>query len=138
MINLLDMNQLQILPKLKQYKFLTPNHVLDEVHRRSQRLKLRKAIKAGWLEEFEIADISEIELYAQYRTRFGSGESACMAAAVKRGWTVASDERAVKREITAKLGSNNSLGTRNLLEAAVQANVLDQTRFNELRLGFGL
>jgi len=42
---------------------------MDEVHRRNQRLKLRKAIKAGWFEEFEIADMARIELYAQYRVQ---------------------------------------------------------------------
>ncbi len=126
------MNQLPILPELKQYKFLTPNHVMVEVHRRSQRLKLRKAIKAGWFEEFEITDMVEIELYAQYRTRFGSGESACMAAAVTHGWIVASDERAVKRETSARLGPGNFLGMKDILEIAVKAKVLEQARFNEL------
>lgn len=99
LINLLTADQLSILPELDHYRFLVPNHVLDEVHRKAQRQRLRKALKVGWLEEVEIVDLTEMELYAEYRARFGEGESACMAVARSRGWIVASDERAVRKEL---------------------------------------
>ena len=137
-INLIDMRLLGILPKLPAFEFWVPNHVKDEVHRRNQRLQLRKALRAGWIEEVEIIDLTEIELYAQHRSRFGQGESACMAVAQTRGWTVASDDRAVKRNVTATLGADRLLDTKGLLESAVTAGVVDQADCEELFVRFEL
>lgn len=137
-INLMNAGQLGILPKLRGFEFWTPNHVKEEIHRRSQRLQLRKALRAGWISELEVFDPAEIELYASYRSRFGQGESACMAVARTRGWTVASDDRAVKRAVTGNLGADRWSGTKGLLEAATEAGFIGRSDFEEICERFGL
>ena len=137
-INLIDMDQLGILPKLREFDFWVPNHVKDEVHRRKQRLHLRKALRAEWIAELEVVDLAEIELYAEYRSRFGQGESACMAVARTRGWIVASDDRAVKRDVTRALGAERLLDTKGLLQAAVTAGIVEQKDFDKICDSFGL
>ena len=137
-INLINMGQLGILPRLQGFKFWVPNHVKGEVHRRNHRLQLRKALRAGWIEELEVVDLAEIELYAQYRSRFGQGESACMAVARTRGWTVASDDRAVKRDAVQTLGADRLMDTKDLLEAAVAAGIVEREEFEKIRNRFGL
>ncbi|MBI4248503.1 MAG: hypothetical protein HY611_03285 [Elusimicrobia bacterium] len=137
-INLIDMGQIGILPKLREFEFWVPNHVKSEVHRRNHRLQLRTALRARWITELEIVDLAEIELYAEYRSRFGQGESACMAVARTRGWSVASDDRAVKRDATRTLGAERLLDTKGLLEAAVRAGILDQEDFEKICNSFGL
>ena len=126
------MNCLEILPELTQYQFAVPNHVWEEIHRRPQRLRLRKVFKEGWLEEAEITDLAEIETYSKYRTRFGAGESACLALACSRGWIVASDEKAVKREVALKLGAARMIDTKTLLQDAVNKSILTEMKFKDL------
>ncbi len=137
LINLINMGQLGILPRLQGFKFWAPNHVRDEVHRRNHRLQLRKALHAGWIEELEVVDPAEAELYAQYRSRFGQGESACMAVAGTRGWSVASDDRAVKRDVARTMGEGRLIDTKGLLESAVTAGLMERADFEQIcdRLG---
>lgn len=137
-INLIDIRLLGILPKLPAFEFWVPNHVKDEVHRRNQRLQLRKALRSRWIEELEVVDLAEIELYAEYRSRFGQGESACMAVARTRSWTVASDDRAVKRFVAQSLGEDSLMDTKDLLETAVAAGIVKRKDFEEICNSFGL
>ena len=108
------------------------------MHRRKQRLHLRKALRAKGITELEVVDLAEIELYAEYRSRFGQGESACMAVVRTRGWMVASDDRAVKREVTRALGAERLLDTKGLLEAAVSAGIMERKDFEKICDSFGL
>ncbi len=116
LINLIRLNKLDILKNIKGYKFFIPNHVTVEVHKRTQRLQIHKAFKEGWIQELEISDLSEIEFYIRYRSRFGQGESACMAVAESRGWIVASDDRSVQREVKKKFGAEKLMSTDILLK----------------------
>ena len=76
--------------------------------------------------------MAEIELYAQHRSRFGQGESACMAVAQIRGWLVASDDRAVRRAVTASLGADRFLDTKGLLETAMTAGLISKSDLEEI------
>jgi predicted nucleic acid-binding protein len=138
LINLLTINCFEILPQLSPYQFTIPNHVWDEVHRKAQRLRLKKALNEGWLEEVEIVDLSEIDLYSKYRSRFDAGESACLALGASRRWIVASDEKAVKREVRLNLGTELMADTRTLLQMAVSKAILTETKFKDLCDRFGL
>jgi len=132
LINLLNMNCIDILPKLNKYEFWMPGDVNSEVHRRNQRVRLRKALKLKWLKELEITDMAEMELYAKYRKRFGNGESACMAVGCNRKWIVASDEKAVKKEVVSAIGTANLLDTKTILKMAASEGVLDKSEFERL------
>lgn len=136
LITLLNMNRLELLAGLKGYKFYVPDQVVEEIHRKVQRERLRGAIKAGWLEEIEVTDLAEIEMYGGYRRRFGRGESACLAVGRNRGWVVATDDKAVKREVTTDMGSANLLDTGAILAIAVKQGALSSAELKEIREGF--
>lgn len=136
LITLLNMNRLELLAGLKGYGFCVPDQVVEEIHRKVQRERLRDAIKAGWIKEIEVIDIAEIEMYAKYRQRFGKGESACLAVGRNRSWTVATDDRTVKREVMAVMGSVNLLDTGAILAIAVKQGVLTAPELAELHKNF--
>ena len=133
---LLNMNRLELLAELKGYEFYVPDQVVEEIHRKVQRERLREAIKAGWLKEIEVTDIAEMEIYAQYRHRFGKGESACLAVGRNRKWPVATDDRAVKREVTTVMGSVNLLDTGTILAIAVKQGALTNAEVKEIHKNF--
>jgi len=138
-INLLDVNRLNILPQLTSLKFIVSNHVRQEIHYRSQRIRLRNAIKNEWIKEVEISDRAEMETYAQYRSRFGQGESACLSLGQHRSWIVASDDRAVRREIINTRGPEWIMDTLGILKEAMKdPKVLSKSDFVVIcrRLGF--
>ncbi len=114
LINLIGMRKLDVLPKIRGHEFWITNHVQDEVHRKAQRIQIRKALKAGWVRELEVSNLTEIDFYTQYRLRFGKGESACLAVASVRGWIIATDDRAVQREVKSKFGEDRLLDTERL------------------------
>ncbi|MDO8804483.1 MAG: hypothetical protein Q7R35_08625 [Elusimicrobiota bacterium] len=136
LITLLNMNRLDIMAGLKGYEFYVPDQVVEEIHRKVQRERLREAIKAGWLKEIEVTDIAEMEIYAQYRHRFGKGESACLAVGRNRKWIVATDDKAVKREVSTVMGSGNLLDTGAILAIAVKQGVLTSAELKELHENF--
>lgn len=137
LINFINVDRLDILQRLESYAFCVPNHVLAEgVYPRSQ-AGLRAAIDGGIICPIEITDLAEASLYLELRRRFGDGESACLAIAASRRWVMATDERrALRREITERLGKEYILDTPGALIAAVRASILtlaDATRLrNEL------
>lgn len=136
LITLLNMNCLDILAKLDKYEFWMPIDVKNEIHRKTQRAKLRRALKLNWLKELEITEMADMELYAKYRKRFGKGESSCMAVGFNRGWIVASDEKAVKKEVIAVAGVDNLLDSRTIFDEAVNAGFLSKSEFKELNKNF--
>lgn len=93
-----------------------------------QRALLEKALQQGDLEEVQLTDPSEIQIYANYRKRFGDGESACVAVAVSRWWVIAVDEvkkkRVLLREIRDKLGEDHILNTPGLLLQGIQRQII--------------
>ncbi len=89
------------------------------------RARLSAALKAGRLTELELSDLAEIELYAEYRRRFGDGESAALAVGVHRHWTIAIDEKGPSRhEVLEKLGDEFLLTTPVILGIAVSDGLL--------------
>lgn len=63
---------------------------------------------------------AEIQRWATYTLRLDPGESATIAAAVERGWSVAVDERAARRIAERDLGPERMTGTIGILLAAVE------------------
>jgi predicted nucleic acid-binding protein len=53
------------------------------------------------------------------------GEAACLALAIEKGWSIASDERRrFRREAEARIGKDRILGTADLFVLAIQTGVL--------------
>ncbi len=102
-----------------------PNHVVAEVARQEHRARLDTALAAGHLTELEITELAELTEYARLRKRFGDGESAAMAVAFTRRWSVAVDEVGpVRRLVLERLGAERLLTTPSLLTRAVRQNAI--------------
>jgi len=63
---------------------------------------------------------AELERWARYTLRLDAGESATLAAAAERGWSVAVDERAARRLAERDLGRERLTGTVGILVAAIE------------------
>ena len=125
-INLIDMNYLEILSKLPGFVWMTPVHVTEEIHTKTHRIQLKKAFRSGYIEEVEITDFQEMEIFLSFTKQFGeSADSACLTLAQSRGWLIGSDDKAVKREAAVKLGQVKLIDTRAILEEAVKKNLMD-------------
>ena len=125
-INLIDMNCLEILSKLPGFIWMTPVHVTEEIHTKTHRTQLKRALRTGYIEEVEITEFKEMEIFMRFTTRFGeSADSACLTLAQSRGWLIGSDDKAVKHEAANKLGQVKIIDTRTILEEAVRRNLMD-------------
>lgn len=103
LINLIHVARLPLLGRLPGYEFVIPNHVYEEVTDPKQRQALDEALDRGGVKKESLTDLTSVELYASLRASLGSGEAACLALAVTRGWMIASDERRLfRREAVAR------------------------------------
>lgn len=122
LINLIHIGQLDLLERLPGFRFLVPEHVIAEVNQKAQARSLADAIQARALEATAITDLDEMTLYAELRQTLGQGESACLAIAVHRGFSIASDEkRAFRRMAARRIGEPRLLTTPDLIVFAIRA-----------------
>jgi predicted nucleic acid-binding protein len=63
---------------------------------------------------------SELVDWARLGLRLGAGESATIAAAIGRGWTVACDDQAARRLVLRELGHHRLIGTIGILVRAIE------------------
>jgi len=150
MINFIHIGRLDLLAKLPGMRFVVPEHVVAEITDATQADALRAALDAGGLDEVRMTDADEISRYAELAATLGRGESACLAMAEARGWTVASDERrAFRRTAVDRLGEQRLLTTPALIVHAIRAGLvtvakadqwkrlLEQRRFRMKFASFG-
>ena len=129
LINFIHMGQLDLLEKLKGYRFLVPEHVAAEITREDQAEAVEEAVQCGILEQTVITDMKEIADYAEFHRTLGQGESACLAVALSRGFSVASDEKGVfRRLVLAKIGQERLLTTPDLILAAIRLRLITVTQ----------
>ena len=125
LINFIHLDLLDILGKLRGYRFVIPEHVEVEITRKDQAADLKKAIQNGILEQTVITNIKEMADYAEFHKTLGQGESACLAIAVNRGFSVVSDEKGVFRRLVLKeIGQDRLLTTPDLIIAAVRSKLI--------------
>ena len=125
LINFLHIGQLDLLGNLRGYRFIIPEHVEMEITRKAQAAVLKRAIKKGISELTVITDIQEMADYTEFHKTLGQGESACLAIAVNRGLSIASDEKgAYRRFVLSRIGPERLLTTPDLILAAVQSNLI--------------
>src|SRR2546425_6103269 len=116
---------MDILGRLRQFRFHVVNHVRAEVRFDDQRGRLQAAMEGGAVTEIEITDPGEIRLYDEFRRFLGDGESASLAVAVSRRWVIAADEKGrFRRELFARLGENYLLDTAGALVTAIRAGAI--------------
>lgn len=125
LINLSHTRHLTLLGKSEGLRFVVPDEVVAEVVDPGQRQLLGSAIAAGAVVRVSISDTEELKLFVELTQCLGSGESACLALAVKRGWIVACDEKRVfLREARGRLGAGRVLNTPGLYVHWIRTGVL--------------
>lgn len=73
----------------------------------------------------QLIDLDELAVFVELRPFLGLGESACLALAQARGWSIASDEKRVfSREARRRLGEGRILTTPDLFVAAIRCGAL--------------
>lgn len=122
LINLIHIGQLKLLGQIPGHRFVVPEHVQDEITRDEQARCLAEVLACGLLSAAAITDLDEMALYAELHRTLGSGESACLAMAVHRGFSIASDEKhAFRRMAVRKIGDKRLMTTPDLLLSAIRA-----------------
>lgn len=125
LINLMHVSRLDLLEHIPGHEFVIPDHVREEIFHPNERPALDAAIGGGVLKLEAITDLDSLTLFAELLVHIGRGEAACIALAVKSGWSIASDEkRRFRREALARVGSDRLLGTPELFILAIQAGLI--------------
>lgn len=126
LINFCNIQRLDLLGGLPGYRFIVPAEVFAEITDAAQREQVEAAFLSGCLTQATITDPSELEAYAEFVSFAGKGEAACLAIAVNRGYTVASDDRRRKffREVTRRLGSGRIIGTVEIAREAIRSGLV--------------
>jgi predicted nucleic acid-binding protein len=112
-----------------------PRYVLVDVLRELERPACPRQVESAVRrEELLPARLTRAELkwWSRYTLRLDPGESATLAAAVSRGWSVAVDERAARRTARQDLGGQRLTGTVGVLRAAVAAGWVTTEEGNDL------
>lgn len=118
-ITLIQEGMLEVLWSIPGHRFVIPDEVVAEVKRPEQAQELRNAIDNNQLEELPVTSVEELTIFTELIKRLGRGESACIAVAEVRGWSVASDEkRRFLRTVRERLGINRLLTTSDIKDLA--------------------
>ncbi len=94
--------------------------------------QVTERIQRGEFTLTELAGPLELERWARYTRRLDAGESATLAAAVSRGWSIALDDEAARRLAAQELGGERITGSVGLLRAAVEARLITKDEGNLL------
>ena len=121
LINFLRAGRLDLLRHHEGYKIVVTEHVRREVTYPDQAAELAESITAGDIEEIQVTDPDELEIFAELNAVLGRGESASIAVAANRGWVIALDEVGrAKREVHERVGSGRLINTPGLILSCVR------------------
>lgn len=126
LINLIHVGRLDILESLAPWTFVVPERVEQEITRHDQARLLVEAVERGFIQRVTITEPPELGRYVELLgARIGKGEASCLAMALERGWTVASDERGRFLHLAQQqLGDGRLVNTPGLLLLAIRRGVL--------------
>lgn len=125
LINFLHAARLDLLCEHSGYRIVVTEHVRSEIRDPMYSAIVETAIKHGAITEVTITDPAELTIFAALNAVLGRGESASIAVAQVRGWSIATDERRrALREIEQRLGPGRLLTTPGVLLACIRAGVL--------------
>lgn len=127
LINFLAINRMDLI-KRHSCRFLITNHVRLEVteHYEEQLTRLQQALDQGILEEIPVTDPKEIETFGKLTEleSFGSGECACIAVAVHRGYTLAIDDKKATNQARRSCPTLNILTTQDLMVSMIKSELI--------------
>lgn len=124
LVNFLRIDRYDLLANHPGYRFVITDHVRGEVSDPVQKKRLEAAVADGTLQETSVQSLDEVTLFAQLTARLGQGESAAIAAAAKRSFLVALDDRAAKKVAATHCPAGNVLDTVDLIVSLIHAGLL--------------
>ncbi|RJQ79194.1 MAG: hypothetical protein C4519_11145 [Desulfobacteraceae bacterium] len=132
LINLIHIGQLDLLRQIPGYRFVVPEHVRAEVTQDAKARHLAAAMANEVLEFTAITELDEMALYAELHRTLGQGESSCLAIAVYRGFSIASDEKKTFRRTADKyIGEERLMTTPDLILSAIRAGLVTVTKADQ-------
>jgi len=134
LISLVQVKRFDILSSLPEYRFVTTEHVLNEITDEQQMKDIQFEIQAATIEVFKLIDPVTMRLYFQLKERIGSGEASCIAIARENNWKVCSDDkRKVPSSVQKYLGSGALLIFKQLMQIASNSNVITDGEVTEIQ-----
>lgn len=135
LINLIHADLLALLADLPPYRFVVPDHVVNEITYASQRKKLKAAIAAGSPAVVSITDTDALAIFSDLVQVMGRGEAASLALAETMGYHIACDEKKgpFRRESLRRLGEESILGTQSIILHAVRTQRITLERADEAK-----
>jgi predicted nucleic acid-binding protein len=137
LINFLVLDQIALVVRLPAHKFLVTDHVRAEItaHYPDQLQRLDAALAAGILEEIQVRDLAEVQLFAELTAKgLGIGECSAIAVAVQRQLILAIDDKQAIKKIAACGYSLPILGTEGVVVLLIKNNVLTITDADAMKL----
>ena len=125
LINFLRIDRVDLLAGYP-HAFLVPDHVVKEVTRRNQHRRLAAALAADSVSETSL-EPEEVELFEEMRTgrRLGSGESAAIAIAVHRRYSLAMDDKNAIKRLRRTHATPQIFRTQDLVASMIAEGLLD-------------
>ena len=134
LINFLVIGRLDLLERLPEFRFVVAEEVVAEITRPRQRELLERSLSSGTMERTRLVSSRELALFSELRSRWGRGESACLAMAIERQCLVACDEAGgLLNVLRARLGENRIVNTPGLVLRAIHAGLLSISEADELK-----
>lgn len=125
LINFIHVGHLGYLAELPGLNPAVPAEAAAEVSAPEQSAALDAALERGLFLPTTVSGTTELTAYADFTQKLGKGESACLAIASARGWSLASDEkRTFRRLALGTLGESRLFTTPDLIIELIRANVI--------------
>jgi hypothetical protein len=131
LVNFLNVDRMNLIGRHVPRCVIT-EHVLEEVTEfyAHQKQRLIVALADGHLEVTKVDDDAEVELFARLQEpgRLGPGECSAIAVALKRGYSLAIDDRRATKDARAVAAMENTSltvwGTKDIIVRLIKAGVL--------------
>lgn len=134
LINLVAVGRLDLLKVIPPFQFHAASEVLDEIEDLDQKAAVDQAMAAGHFDEVKLDQPGELGFFVNFNATLGKGESACLALAKARGWTIATDESKDSKWRRVIAGTGFAIiNTPGILLAAIRAGALTVAAADEIK-----
>ncbi len=138
LLNFLKVDRLDLLTQHPNYRFLVTDHVRAEItqHYPDQLTRLEAALIAGKLDEIQVTDPKELQVFGQLHgaKRLGAGECSAIAVAANRGLPLAVDDKRARKEARAFSAEMVFLDTESLMVSLIHEGVIDVPTADSIKL----
>lgn len=137
LINFLVLDRVALLASLPDKRFVVTNHVRAEVtdHFPQQLKRLEFAFEQQHLEEIEVTEFQEVELFALLSSfGLGTGECSAMAVAILRGFFLGMDDKRAIKKLSRHYPKVSVLTTELLMLELIREDILTITDADSMKV----